>query len=176
MRFIAESETLQLSAERRALQSLRLQERLHELAVAQDEIRQRASLSGELLRIFERALEDEPGDRVDIDRRDFASKAHRFERDRAAAGERIEHARDASAVGFADFVAEKLQVGVGFASPMEDAADGLLALDFDALAGDVFLFDFRDDAPADALDEPAPLFGVAGIGQQRRDQRRAARG
>src|SRR5579885_2385442 len=58
---------------------------------------------------------------------------------------------------------------------MEDAADGLLALDFDALAADVFLFNFANDTPADTLDEPAPLFGVAGIGQQGRYKRRAAR-
>src|SRR5581483_3868231 len=116
--------------QRRALEALRLQERLHELAVLEHEIGQRALLAGELLRIFERALEDEPGDRVDVDRGDFASQAHRFERDRAAAGERVEHARGASAVGFADFVAEELKIGAGFASPMENAADGLLALYF----------------------------------------------
>jgi len=41
---------------------------------------------------------------------------------------------------------------------------------------DLLLLDFRNDAPADSFDEPAPFFLIAWIGQQRRDQRGAARG
>jgi hypothetical protein len=49
-------------------------------------------LPGELLRIFEGAFEDKPGDRVDVDCGDFSSKPHGFQRDRAAADKGIEHA------------------------------------------------------------------------------------
>ena len=108
--------------------------------IAEHEIGQRAFLTGELLRIFEGALEDEPGDRVDIDRGYFASKAHRFERDRAAAGEWIEHARGAAPVRLADFLTDGLKVRTRLASPMENAADGLLALDLDRLAVRPFSF------------------------------------
>src|SRR5438132_11698936 len=87
------------------------------LAVAEHEIRQRTLLPGELLRIFERAFQDEPGDGVDVDCSDFTSEAHRFERDRAAAGERIEHARRASSISLADFIAKELQIGARFAPP-----------------------------------------------------------
>src|SRR5207302_7624397 len=96
-------------------------------------------LTGELLRIFERALQNEPGDGIDVDRSDFTSEAHRFEWDRAAAGERIEHARRASSISLADFIAEELKIGARFASPMQDSAYRLLAFNLDAIAGDVFL-------------------------------------
>src|SRR5215471_18841718 len=48
------------------------------------------------------------------------------------------------------------------------SADDLLAFNLDAIAGDVFLFDFGNDRPADVLDEPELLLAVAGIKQQRR--------
>jgi hypothetical protein len=117
------------------------------------------------LRIFERAFEYEPGDRADIDRGDFESKTHRFERDRAAAGERIEHARGAPAISLANFISKELDVGTGLTSPMEDATDGLLPLDLDRLAAYFLPFDFRNDAPAYMLDESAPLLGIARIRQ-----------
>jgi len=169
-----ECQPLKLRPKRRALEPLRLEERLHEIAVAQHKVGQRSLLPGELLRIFERAFEDEPGDGIDIDRGDVATQTHRFERDRAPAGERIEHSRGAATIGLANFVPEELQVGTRLAPPMENAADGLLALDFDRLALDLLFFDLGNDAPTDTLDQPATLLRVTGVGQQRGDQRRAA--
>ncbi|MGO9799929.1 MAG: hypothetical protein ACLPQ0_10750 [Candidatus Binatus sp.] len=149
---LAQSDPFQLRPKRRALEALRFEERFHEVAILEYEIRERALLPRKLLRIFQRALEKEPRDRVDVDCGDFASEPHRFERNSAAASEGIEHARGAPAVGFANLVAEILEVGVGFASPMQDAADGLLALDVNRFARNLFLLDLGNDSPADAFD------------------------
>src|SRR5262245_42901490 len=86
----------------RALESLHLlEEVLHELAVAQNEIWQRPFLAGKLLRIFQRAFQNEPRHRIQIGGRHFATEPHRFEWDCSAAGKWVEHFRRTTAVGFA---------------------------------------------------------------------------
>src|SRR5205807_9851727 len=99
---------------------------------------QRAGLSGELLRVFQRAFEDEPGDRVDVDRRCLTAEPHRLQGDRAATGKRVEHLRRAPAISLADFLAEPIEVGAAFAPPMQDAAAG-------------FAFALLDNLPVDLL-------------------------
>ena len=52
-----------------------------------------------LLRIDEGAKLDDVRDRIEVERVGFAAQPQRFERDRAAAGEHIKHARARSAAG-----------------------------------------------------------------------------
>src|SRR5690606_35232209 len=125
----------------RALEALRLQEGLHEIAVMKREVRQRAGLAGELLRVFQRALQDEPGDRIDVDRRHLAAETHGLQRDRAAARERIEHLRRPPAIGLADFLSEPVEIGTVLPAPMQDSALGLALADLDRPSADLLLLD-----------------------------------
>ena len=78
-----------------------LEELVHEVIVVEDELGQRAGLPGELLRVLQRAFEDEPGDGVDVHGRGLAAQPHGLQRDRAAAGERVEHLGRPAAVSLA---------------------------------------------------------------------------
>ena len=71
-------------------------------AVLQREAGKRAGLPGELLGVLECTLKDEPSDRVDVHSRHVAPKAHRFEGNGAATGERVQHFRRAPAVRLAN--------------------------------------------------------------------------
>src|SRR5207248_317358 len=119
-----------------------------------DEVREGALLAGELLRVLERALQDEPRHRVDVDGGYLTAQTHGFKRNRAAAGKWIENTRCPTAIGFADLLAEVLDVRLvlSFAAPVKDPADGLLDdLLFTLGAGPLLLFDLLDDLAADAL-------------------------
>jgi hypothetical protein len=156
---------------------LRLQKGFHESLVFEDKRGQRPRLPGELLRVFQRAFEDEPGDRVDVDGGGLTSQPHRLQRNGAAAREGVEHSGRPAAVGFLDLIAEPLErLGVfRFATPMQDAPFGLLFLAFDDLsAGHLLAFDALDHLAADFLAQLLPLFRRARIGQQRGNERRAA--
>ena len=136
---------------------------------------QRPCLSGKLLRVVQRALEDEPSDRVDIHRRRLAAEPHRLEWDRAAAGERIQHFGRAAAIRLANFPPEPVEIGVVLAPPMQDAADGLLLHLLDGPPTDLPPLDFLDDAAGHPFQDLPALLSVAGVRQQRRDQRRPTR-
>ena len=58
----------------------------------------------------ERALQNEPGDRIDVDGRDLAAERHRLQRDRAATCERIEHPRRAATVDVANPRAKPVEI------------------------------------------------------------------
>src|SRR5687767_14139875 len=93
-------------------------------------------LSAQLLRVFQRALEDEPGDRIDVNRRDLAAQAHGFQRVRSTARKGIEYARGTAAVSLADLLAEpfeRLRI-LGLALAMQDAALGFLFDPLDSAA------------------------------------------
>ena len=72
---------------------VRLQERLDEAPIAQRERRQRPCLPGQQARIVERATQDEPRHWVDVRRHRLAPEPHRFQRNRPAARERVQHPR-----------------------------------------------------------------------------------
>ena len=168
-------ELRQLPLQSHALEALCLQEGFHEVAVLQREGGQRAGLPGELLRVFERAFEDEPGDRVDVDRRRLAAEPHRLQRDRTPAGERVEHPRRPPAIGLADLLPEPVEIGTALAPPMQDAAARLALALLDRLAVDLLFFDYLHDLAGEPPVDRLALLVVAGVGQQGRDQRRAAR-
>ena len=131
-----------------------LEELRHEGVVVQDELRQRASLPGQLLRVLQRALENEPGDRVDVHRRGLTPQPHRLQRNRPAAGERVEHPRRTTAVSLLYLLPEPLErLGVlRFPAPVKDAALGLFLDPLDRLAaGHLLLLDLPDDLAADLL-------------------------
>ena len=60
---------IQGATQRRTLQTLRLEERSHELAIFDDEFGEPSLFPRELLRVFEGAFEDEPCDRINVDGR-----------------------------------------------------------------------------------------------------------
>src|SRR6516162_2026447 len=118
----AEPELCHLPLQHSTLEALCLQEGFHEFAVFQREIGQRSGLASELLRVFERAFQNEPGDRIDVDRRHLAAEAHRLQRDCAAAGERVEHLWRATVIGFTDLAPEPVEIGPALTPPMQYAA------------------------------------------------------
>ena len=168
---VAVSEPIKLRPQPGALETLGLQERLHEITVLQGEGGQRTSLAGEPLGVLQGALEDEPGNRVDVHGRDLAAQSHGFKGDGAAAGEWVQHPGGASAVGLADLVAEPLDVRAALPAPVEDAALGdFLYFLYHAPVKPLAL-DLLDDAPGHALQQRLALVGVAWVRQQRGDER-----
>ena len=155
-----------------ALEPFGFQKRLHECAVLQRELGQRAGLAGELLGVFEGTLEDEPRHRVDVHGGHVAAQAHGFERNGAAARKRVQHLGRTPSVGFADFFAEPLEIGVILTTPMEDAADRFLLHLLNRAAVDALAFDLFDHTAGHALQERFALFGVSWVGKQGCDQRR----
>ena len=107
---VAVSQAVKKTPQPGALDALGLQEGFHELPVLQREPGQWPGLAGQPLRVFEGALEDEPGHRVDVHGRHLAPETHRFEGNRAAAREGVEDLGRPAAVGLADLGAEPLQV------------------------------------------------------------------
>ena len=125
--------------------------------------------------VLKGALEDEPCDRVDVYGGHLAAKAHRFEGDGAAAGERVEHPGRASAVGLANLVTEPIEVRPVLAAPVEDAARCLLLHLLDRASVQPPAFDLLDHAPGHALQDSLALLSVARIGKQSSNQCRARR-
>ena len=172
-----ESQFFELLPQGRPLDPLGLEEVLHEVTVTEDELGEGPLLPGQLLRVFERAFQDEPGNRVDVDGRGLAAQPHGLQRDGPTARERIEHLGRTAAISLTDFIAKPLKVFdiLRLALPVQDAALGLLLDPLDRLPiGHLFLLDLLHDLAADLLAELLPLFGRAWVRQQRGDQRRPA--
>lgn len=130
------SQTAEVTLDLGRLHAFRLEISGHEICIPQHEVRQHALLPSQLLRVFEGAFQYEPGHGVDVHRRDFAAEPHCLQRDRPAPGKRVQHLRRTSAIGLADFFAEPVQIGIGFAAPMQNPASGLPRLDlFNATVG-----------------------------------------
>jgi hypothetical protein len=154
------------------LEALGLEVRPHELGVLQREVRQLPRLAGELLRVLQGALEDEPGHRVDIDRRHIAAQAHRFQGDRAATGERVQHLGGTAAIGLADLLPEPVQIRSRLAPPVQDPAFGLPGVDLLHPPVEHLLFlGGLLQRPTQAPQDGVTLLLVAGIRQQRGDER-----
>jgi hypothetical protein len=119
------------------------------------------------------------GDRldwIDVDRGHLAAEPHGFKRDCSSAGERVEHLRRAPAVGFADFLPEPVEIRAVLPSPMQGAAARLALVHFDCALANLLSLDLLDDLAGKPAIDRLAFLGIAWIGQQRRDQRRAARG
>ena len=170
---VAVSEPTELRLQAGALEALGLQERLHEVAVRQGEGGQGTSLSSEPLWVFKGALEDEPGDGVDVHGGHLAAQSHGFEGDGAAAREGVQHLGGASAVGLANLVAEPLEVWAVLAPPVEDAALGNLLHLLNGAPVEPLALDLLDDAPGHAIQHRLAFIGVARVRQQRGDERSA---
>ena len=148
---VAVPQTLEGCPQPVALVPLGFQEGLHEVAVRHRELGQRPRLSRQFLGVFERALQDEPRHRVDVHGGDLAAEAHGFKRDGAAAGERVQHLGRASAVGFADLVAEPLERIAVLSPPVEDAALGYLFRLLNDSAVQALAFRLLDDGASHAF-------------------------
>ena len=172
---VAVPEPLEQGPQHGPLESPRLQKRSHELRVARRELRQRLSPSGESLRIFKRALEDEPRHRIDVDRGHVAPQTHPFEGNRASASERIQHSRCPPAEGLANLVPKPLQILVALPAPVKDPARSLLLhLLLQPAVHPVPLHPLHH-APGQTFQNSLSAFCITGISKQRRDQRRPAR-
>ena len=82
------------------LEGAPVQERRHEGAIPACE-RRRPPPAGQIPQPVERTGQDEPRDRVQVDRRRLAAQPHRLQRNRPAPGKRIEHPRRPAALRFA---------------------------------------------------------------------------
>ena len=173
---VAVSEAVQQTPQPGALEAPGLQEGFHELPVLHREPRQRPRLAGQLLRVFEGALEDEPGHRVDVHGRHLAAEAHRFERNRAAAREGVQHLGRPAAVCLADLVAKPFEVRPFLPPPVQDAALGLLLDPLDHAAVHPLALGLPDDPSGHAFKQCLPLLGTARVREERRDQGRPASG
>ena len=170
------SDAIEQAPQPGAPEALRLQEALHELPVLQREPRQRPGLTGELLRVFEGALEDEPGHRVDVHGHHLAPETHRFQGNGTAAGEGVQHLGCLPTVRLADLGAKPLQVRAALPPPVEDAAVRLLLHPLDHAAVHALALGPLDEAAGHALQDLLALTGFAGIGKEGRDQRGPAGG
>ena len=148
---------------------LRLQELLDEDPVVQREHRQRPGLPAQQLRIVERAAEDEPRHRIDVRRHRLAPEPHRFQRDRPAPRERVQHPWRPPPERLPDLRPEPRKLPAVLASPMEDSAPGLL---LHAIAAGTRRLHHLPRHPRQQLPSSRP---VARVRQQRRQQRRPAR-
>ena len=172
---VAVTESLQHRAQPRALEASRLEEGFHEIAIVKRERGQRPCLSGKLPRVVQCALEDEPGDRVDVHRRHLAAEPHRLQRDRASTGKRIQHLGRAAAIRLANFLPEPVEIGAVLAPPMENPADGLLLHLLRSPPADLLPLDLLDDVTGHPFQDLLALFRVTRVEQQRRNERRPAR-
>ena len=148
---------------------LRLQELLDEGSILQRERRQRPGLPGQQPRIVEGAAEDEPRHRIDVRRHRLAPEPHRFQRDRPAARERVQHPRRPPSERLTDLRPEPRKLPTVLAPPMEDPAPGLL---LHALAAGARRLHHLPRHPRQQLPSSRP---VTRVRQQRRQQRRPAR-
>ena len=144
-----------------------LQETLHELPVAQCEVRQWPLLTRHQLRIVQGAAQDEPRHGIQIRGGDLTTQPHRFQRDRSAAGERIEHLGSATIERLANSVPQLAKLVARLPSPVQHAPHGLFPVAALGL--------LRDDIAANAPDQFVASTPIARIVQQRRQQDRPTR-
>ena len=172
---VAVPEPLEQGPQHGPLESPRLQKRSHELRVARRELRQRLSPSGESLRIFKRALEDEPRHRIDVDRGHVAPQTHPFEGNRASASERIQHSRCPPAEGLANLLPKPLQILVALPAPVKDPARSLLLHLLHHATIHPLALHLLDHPTRHTLHNRPSVFSITKIYKQRRNQRRPAR-
>ena len=149
-----------------------LDQRCGELPVPQGELRQRPLLPPHKPRVVQRAPQNEPRHGVQIGRECLAPKAHRLQRDRAPARERVQHAGRATTERVPDHFSEPVELRPVLLSPVEDAARGLLQLRVLAASPEAL----RNQMSGHASAQPPSALGVAGVGEERGQQHRAARG
>ena len=145
---------------------MRLEEGLHEVTLGPHECWQGSLLTSELLRVLERALQDEPRDRVDVDGSHFASQAHRFKWNSTASRERVENPRGTAVVGPTYLFAEEINASFvfRFAPPVQDSSDCLLDNLFLSTARALFLLQHLHDMATDPVDQFLAPSGVPGSG------------
>ena len=110
------------------------------------------------------APQDEPRDGIQVRCGDLAPEPHRFQGNRPASGEGIEHPGRASSERIANLLSKPRQLGRRFTAPVENAADRLFLLA--ALA--LLLDDIARDSSQQVLAAVAP-----GVVEQRREQHRS---
>ena len=118
---------------------------------------------------MKRAAQDEPRHRVDVRRHRLAPEPHRFQRNRPAPRERVEHPRGPSPERLPDLLPEPRKLPAVLAPPVEDPAPSLL---LHPLAAGARRFDHPPRHPLQQLPTRVP---AARIRQQRRQQRRPTR-
>ena len=160
---VAEAELGELALQHPALHTLRLQEGGHEVAVPQCELRQRPGLANELPGVVERALQDEPRDRIDVDRRDLAAEPHRLQRDCAPARERIHHPRGAATKGVPNPRAEPVEILSVLPLPVQDPALCLALPSRHRPPAHALVLDGLDDLARHPPIDRLPLSSVAGV-------------
>ena len=100
----------------RLLHAPRLQERRGEGAIPHGECRQRPCLPSQQPRVVQSAAQDEPRHRIEVRRDHLAAEPHRFEGDRAATRERIQHPGRPSAEGLR-ISRRNASISAGFSRP-----------------------------------------------------------
>ena len=147
-----------------------LQEPLDKPLIAQRELRQRPCLPCELVRIVQRATQNEPSHRIEIGSGCLAPEPHRLQRNRPAACERIQYARCPSFERLPDFLAKvsefRRAIFLALAAPVQNSAASLLLHSFAARARNL------DDLSCNSPEHRAPVLHGTRIRQQRRKQGR----
>ena len=146
---------------------LTCQEILHEIRPVIDKFWQRPFLAGK--RIIQRAFLDEPSHRIQIRSRYFATKPHCLQRNRPTTRKWVQHLRRASAIEFANLVAQFVYRWIILLPPRKHAA-----LDRPFLLGHriaIFILlghHFHHDLTANEIQQLLAIFRIARVWQQSR--------
>ncbi len=151
---------------RRGCSALTLEPCLHksgrEVSVTDCELRQRSLLLTQKVRVIQRTSKNEPGYRVQVRGEGLASQPHRLQRDGAASGEGIQHARRTAVKRLANLLAEVIYLREVLPPPAKDSPVGFLAR---GVLHAIFAF-LGHETASHALPEPPPRLFAPRIAQE----------